>query len=237
MPLAATSMTEKKSLNFDFLDEKPKETGGAIDAPVVVPSAPETDKIGFFPYFKECFLNFSKFSKQHLVTKSPKYLWLAIWVIGLGSATGNLTSSDSTGWSEVWTIAVFGGILAGAIAYYIAGWFYNVRVQWSKGQGGIDTARNIYIFSSLPIAVTSIASLLFNQLSYGSDYFTSYSTDASSVDLIFGLLSFAAIIYSIVISYRAVREVMHAEKRRAIGWFVVAPAIFYFVAFFGAALT
>ncbi len=230
-------MTEKKSLNFDFLDEKPKKTSGAVDAPTVVTSAPEAGKIGFFPYFKECFLNFSKFSKQYLVTKSPRYLWLAIWVVGLGSTTGNLTSSDSTSWSEVWTIAGFGGILAGAIAYYIAGWFYHVRVQWSKGQGDIDTSRNVYIYSSLPIAITSVASLFFNQLSYGSDYFTSYSSDSSSVDVVFALLSIAAIIYSIVISYRAVREVMHAEKGKAIWWFIVAPAIFYFAVLFGAALS
>lgn len=229
-------MNEKKSLNFDFLDEKPKKTNETGDAPVAIPSAPDTGKVGFFQYFRECFFDFTKFSKEYLVTKSPKYLWLAIWVMGLGSTTSNLTSSDSTSWSEVWTIAAFGGILAGAIAYYIAGWFYHVRVQWSKGKGSIDTSRNIYIFSSLPIAVTSIASLVFNQLSYGSDYFSSYSTDASGVDLVFALLSFAAIIYSIVISYRAVREVMHVEKRRAIGWFIVAPAIFYFAVLFSAAL-
>lgn len=224
-------MNEKKSLNFDFLDESPQKTGEKIDTPKTVASKPasvsETDKVNFFEYFKQCFTNFSKFAQEHLVTSKPKYLLLAIWLLGIGSAADRLTSSDSSSWGEVWAIVLVGGILAGALAYYIGGWFYHVRVGWSKGTGSIDVARNIYTFSSLPISVTAIGSLIFNHLSYGSDYFVTYAYDASSVDVIFGLLALAAIGYSIYISYRGVRDVMHVQKGRGMFWFVVAPAIFY----------
>lgn len=224
-------MNEKKSLNFDFLDESPQKTGEKVDTPKTVASKPisvsETDKVNFFEYFKQCFTNFSKFAQEHLVTSKPKYLLLAIWLLGIGSAADRLTSSDSSSWGEVWAIVLVGGILAGALAYYIGGWFYHVRVGWSKGTGSIDTARNIYTFSSLPISVTAIGSLIFNHLAYGSDYFVTYAYDASSVDVIFGLLALAAIGYSIYISYRGVKDVMHVQKGRGIFWFVVAPAIFY----------
>lgn len=228
-------MNEKKSLNFDFLDDSPKKTDEKVSAPVAA-SGPisNTSKVNFFHYFKECFTNFSKFAKENLVTSNPKYLLLAIWVFGIGNAADRLTSSNSSTWGEVWAIAIFGGILAGAIAYYIGGWFYHVRVGWSKGTGTIDTSRNIYTFSSLPIAVVGIGTLFFNHLAYGSDYFDTYYSDASSVDLIFGLLAIAAIGYSIYISYRAVREVMNVQKGRAIWWFVVAPAIVYVLIFAGA---
>ncbi len=225
-------MNEKKSLNFDFLDDSPKKTDEKVSAPVATPGpTSNADKVKFFPYFKECFTNFSKFAKEHLVTSSPKYLLLAIWVLGIGNAIDRLTSSDSSSWGEVWAIAIFGGILTGALAYYIGGWFYHVRVGWSKGTGSIDTSRNIYTFSSLPIAVVAIGSLIFNQMAYGSDYFDNYYSDASSVDVIFALLSLAAIGYSIYISYRAVRNVMGVQKGRGIWWFVVAPAIFYVLIF------
>lgn len=225
-------MKEKKSLNFDFLDDSPKKTGEKVNAPVATQGpTPNADKVKFFPYFKECFTNFSKFAKENLVTSSPKYLLLAIWVLGIGSAIDRLTSSDSSSWGEVWAIAIFGGILAGALAYYIGGWFYHVRVGWSKGTGSINTSRNIYTFSSLPISVVAIGSLIFNQMAYGNEYFDTYYSDASSVDVIFALLSLVAIAYSIYISYRAVRDVMNVEKGRAIGWFVVAPAIFYILIF------
>lgn len=155
-------MNEKKSLNFDFLDDSPKKTDEKVSAPVVAAGPTNsTDKVSFFQYFKECYSDFSKFAKEHLVASSPKYLLLAIWIVGIGSAADRLTSSNSSTWGEVWAIAIFGGILAGAITYYIAGWFYHVRVGWSKGTGTIDTSRNIYIFSSLPIAVAGIGTLFF----------------------------------------------------------------------------
>ena len=228
-------MNEKKSLNFDFLDDSPKKTDEKVSAPVAASGPiPKTDKVSFFPYFAECFTHFSKFTQEHLVTKNPKYLLLAIWIMGIGTAADRLTSSNSSTWGEVWAIAIFGGILSGALAYFIGGWFYHVRVGWSKGSGTIDTARNIYIFSSLPIALAGIGSLFFNHLAYGSDYFDTYYSDASSVDMIFGLLALAAITYSIYISYRGVRDVMHVKKGLGIFWFVVAPAIFYVLILFSA---
>jgi len=229
-------MNEKKSLNFDFLDESPQQTetkaAEAVATPLV--SAP-VDKTAFFEYFKECFTNFSQFAQKHLVTSKPQYLLLAIWLLGMGSASDRLTSSDSSSWGEVWAIVLVGGILAGALAYYIGGWFYHVRVGWSKGTGSIDTARNIYTFSSLPISVTAIGSLFFNHLAYGSDYFDTYYYDASAVDVIFALLAFAAIAYSIYISYRGVKDVMHVQKGRGMFWFVIAPAIFYGLLIFSSA--
>jgi hypothetical protein len=230
-------MNEKKTLNFDFLDEGPKRADEKNSAPTVAtkPTA-KADGVNFFGYFRDCYTNFSKFAQEHLVTAKPRYLILAIWVLGIGSTADRLTNSNSdlSTWGEVWAGAIFGGILAGAITYYIAGWFYHVRVGWSKGSGTINTSRNIYVFSSLPIAVTSIGSLLFNHMAYGSNYFNAYKPDASSVDIIFGLLALAAIAYSIYISYRAVRDVMCVQKGRGLFWFVIAPAIFYILIIAGA---
>lgn len=221
-------MNEKKTLNFDFLDENSKATDEKISTPVSTPGpVPKGDKINFFEYFKNCYTNFSKFAQEYLVTEKPKYLILVIWVLGIGNVANNLTISDSSTWGEVWTTAIFGGILTGVVNYYIAGWFYHLRVGWSKGVGTIDTSRNIYIFSSLPVAVTGIGLLLFNHMVYGNDYFDLYYLDSSSVDIIFGLLALAAFAYSIYISYQAVRNVMHVQKKRGMFWFVIAPTIFY----------
>lgn len=225
-------MTEKKSLDFDFLDDATPKMEVKKDTPPVE-SAPvtETGKINAFQYFKECFSDFSAFAKRHLTRKSPMYIVPVVWFVGMGTAGDNLIGSESSDWGEVWAITVFGGLLSGALSYYIGGWFYHIRVQWSQGQGDISTARNIYMFASLPIAVTSLGSLLINNLVYGSTYWTLYSVDASTVDLIFGLLAFAAIGYSIYLSYHAVRDVMQASKGRALTWFVILPAIFYVTLF------
>ena len=230
-------MNEKKSLNFDFLDKEPKKTDEKSTAPVVTTvSTSSIADVSLLDYFKQCFLNFPKFAKEHLITSSPKYLFLAIWVLGIGNMADRLDSSGSSSWGEVWAVTLLGGILAGTIAYYIGGWFYYVRVGWSKGSGTIDTARNIYTFSSLPISVAAIGSLFFNHLVYGNDYFDAYYSEASSIDLIFALLAIAAIAYSIYISYQVVRDIMQVQKSRGIFWFVIAPAILYVLIFASAVL-
>jgi len=224
-------MNEKKYLNFDFLDESPKSTeqGQTTKRAVTTQVSTPNGKVGFFNYLKECYTDFNRFCKKYLVSKNPPYLYLLIWFFGIGSAADKLTGSlqDYTSWGEIWVIVILIGIFTGALGYYIGGWFYNVRIGWSKGKRDINMSRNINLFTSLPISLTSILMLLLNQLSYGEDYLNYYYSDASAVDVVFFFVFVTAIIYTIRLSYKAVRETMHVEKKRAIGWFIVAPTILY----------
>lgn len=224
-------MNEKKSLNFDFLDESPLPTK-QVKSPKPVATTPVStpnSKVSFFDYLKECYTDFNRFCKNYLISKNPPYLLWLIWFFGIGSAADNLIGSlqDYTSWGEIWIIVILSGIFTGTLGYYIGGWFYNVRVGWSKGKRDINMSRNINLFTSLPISLTNILMLLFNQMAYGEDYLNYYYSDASAVDVAFFFVFVSAIIYTIRLSYKAVRETMHVEKKRAIGWFIVAPAIFY----------
>lgn len=228
-------MTDKKSLDFDFLGDHAVDA--SVSVPVVAPpSDVQSEKIGFFAYFTKCYSNFNEFSAQYLIANHPRYLNTAIWVYGMGIGSAYVWDSigNETGWSDVWTTVIAGGILTGALGWYIAGAIYHWRVKWSKGQGNINTARNIYIFSSLPIAAAWIGMLLFNQIAYGGDYITIYSSNFSTVDTIFILLILAAVIYSIYISYRVVRGVLKSEKVRAVVWFIVLPVLYYLAIIFWA---
>lgn len=232
-------MNKKISLDFDFLDEGQKSTEpGQATKPVSTASvSPSVSKVNIFKFLKECYSDFNGFCKKYLVLKKPPYLLLLIWLFGIGSAADNLTGSlqDYTSWGEIWVIVILTGIFSGALGYYIGGWFYNLRVGWSKGKRDINMSRNINLFTSLPISLTSILMLLLNQMVYGEDYLNYYYSDASTVDVVFFFVFVAAIIYTIRLSYKAVRETMHVEKKRAIGWFIVAPAILYtFIIFFSA---
>ena len=233
-------MNKKLSLDFDFLDESPKSSGdGHATKPMpATPVSSSVSKVNLFEYLKECYTGFNSFCKKYLASKNPPYLLLLIWFYGIGSAADNLTGSlqDYTSWSEIWIIVILGGVFSGAIGYYIGGWFYNIRVGWSKGKRDINMSRNINLFTSLPVSLTSILMLLLNQLSYGEDYLNYYYSDASAVDVAFFFVFVVAIIYSIRLSYKAVREAMHVEKKRAIGWFIVAPAILYTLIIFFSAL-
>jgi hypothetical protein len=235
-------MNEKKALNFDFLDKGTKNADEKPVAPLVTENSTksepvrktESNKTHFLEYFKEYYQDFSKFCEKHLTKANPKYFLLVGWVVGMGLASDRI--SDSTSWGEVWGIVIGGGIIAGAVAYWIQGWFYNVRIGWSKGKIDADTGKYIWLYSMLPIGIVNILALFFNNIAYGSDYFSYYSGDVTAVDGIFAILACAAIAYSIAISYKAVRKIAHVEKGRAIWWFIVAPAIFYLLVIITASL-
>jgi hypothetical protein len=233
-------MNKKISLDFDFLDESPKSTEReqATKPVATTPVSSSVSKVNLLEYLKECYSDFNGFCKNYLVSKKPPYLLLLVWLFGIGSAADNLTGSlqDYTSWGKIWAIVILSGIFTGALGYYIGGWFYNVRVGWSKGKQDINMSRNINLFTSLPISLTSILMLLLNQMTYGEDYLNYYYSDASTVDVVFFFVFVAAIIYTIRLSYMAVRETMHVEKKRAIGWFIVAPAILYTLIIFFSAL-
>ncbi len=228
-------MNEKKTLNFDFLDDSPKKAEDVVvehsqHNVSVQPVSKGEDDVRFIQYFREQYSDFSKFSEKYLTKKSPRYFFIAVLFYGMGGAADRLTGSigDYSSWGEVWAITAISAPIVGFIAYYIAGTIYHWRVKWSKGRDDENTSKNIWLFSGLPIAATSLLSLFFNQMAYGSDYFNGEWT---TVDFIILLVSIAAIIYSINISYKAVRYVQKVEKGRAIWWFIIAPAIFYITIF------
>lgn len=238
-------MTEKKSLNFDFLDEKPKKAGVVENAAESKVSTTEerpvqkieSKKVPFFEFFKELFTNFPKFAQDYLTKKNPPYWLLVMWIMGMGAVADRMidTIKDSNGWGEVWAIVLFGGILGAAIAYYIQGWFYGVRIKWSKGTLDQDSARQIWLYSTFPISAVSVLSLIFCQIAYGSDFFDYYYGETTTVEGIFIFLSLVAIVYSIIVSYKSVRKVAKVEKGLAIWWFIVAPLIFYILIAIGGA--
>lgn len=226
-------MNEKKTLNFDFLDNaSQKDEDIVIKNPnpsmSTQPISEGDGKIGFFQYFRECYTDFVKFSEKYLMRKNPPYVFIAILIYGMGSAADRLIGSigDYSSWGEVWAITTIGGLVGGFIAYHIAGTIYHWRVKWSKGRDDEKTSKHIWLFSGLPITVTSLFSLILNQMAYGTEYFNGEGT---AVDLIIFFVSIAAIIFSINISYKAVRHVQKVERSRAIWWFIVAPAILYLI--------
>ena len=93
MPFLVKFM-EKKSLNFDFLDESPKQTGEKTTESVATTSASApVGKVGFFHYLKECYIDFNTFCKKYLASKNPPYLLILIWFFGIGSASDRLIGS------------------------------------------------------------------------------------------------------------------------------------------------
>jgi hypothetical protein len=234
-------MSNKKTLNFDFLDESSKAIEGAAKVELDGDNQGEIselkkDTTPFIRYFRECYSDFSNFSEKNLMVNTPKYFSIAMILYGMGVVAERLivSAKDYSNWVEIWAIVLIGGFVVGYFAYHISGTIYHWRVKWSGGRDDIDTSRNIWLFSSLPIAIISLTSLVLNQMAYGSDYFNSGGT---SIDGAMGLVSVVIIIYSIKISYKAVRHVQKVEKGKAIWWFIILPSIIYLLTLFAGLLS
>ena len=195
----------------------------------------------FILFWYELFFKPREFFTKNLSvsTNKPAYFVFAFIVFGLGyginqvdkqfakfELNGTLDNmSFLNSWMSYWLSALIVGLLFGMLSYYIGGWFFNVRVKWSKGTNNIVKSRNIFVYtgviSSVVIIFTSIISSLISDRPYDP------YTDSYQWDIIAALLVLASVYYSIYISYIGVTTLMHTDKFRSKVWFLILPIIFH----------
>ncbi len=197
----------------------------------------------FLNFFVLILIKPKVFFKEHFQQRDNTHENLALVFFGLGYGIDRmdrqLIKFDLRGktelldmlnsWPIYWLIAIIGGAVGGYILYLIGGWFYNLRLKWSKGTADLSQSRNLYLFSNFwlftPIVLITLVNLLFYDLPY--DPYTSYPI----FDILSALMILGAIFYSVFISYTAVRTVTDADKGLAILWFIVAPVLYYLISF------
>ena len=145
----------------------------------------------------------------------------------LGGRTEALDTLNS--WPLYWLIAVVGGAIGGYIAFMIGGWFYDVRIKWSRGSGDLTKSRNLYLFANFWLYTTIVVMSLISFFTYDLPYdpFTAYPI----WEILSAILILTAVFYSIYISYTGVRSVTDAKKGLAIFWFIIAPVLYYLFSF------
>ncbi|MDH5680793.1 MAG: hypothetical protein OEZ36_04335, partial [Spirochaetota bacterium] len=120
------------------------------------------------------------------------------------------------------------GIAFGYLAYYLGGWFFNLRIKWSKGEPNKEKARFIYLYTLL---VPGFLHLLFTISSFIIDPKPFISeTDVSIKELIQGFVLILANFYSVYVSYIGATTAFNPRKGLAILWFLFLPMLFYALA-------
>jgi hypothetical protein len=205
----------------------------------------EMERTNIFTFWRDLFINPKTFFEENLSDSKlqPAYFSLAIVVYGIGfgidrldrqllkyDLQGRLADLDYLNdWAGYWVFAVIGGIIGGYISYLIGGWFFNVRLKWSKGTGDIDKSRYIYLYSGVVsssiIFLTALVSMLLNDKPYdpGSEF------NLWSLTVLILLMFF--IYYSVFVSYTGVRAITDADKLRSVIWFLILPIIVYTLAY------
>ena len=198
-------------------------------------------KSNLITFWTELFLKPKLFFKKYLRNSEsqPAYynIAIAIFCIGYGidrldqqlmkfDLRGNLDEAGLlNNWIVYWVVAILGGFIGGYILYLIGGWFFNVRLKWSKGTGDIEKSRYIYLYSGVVsfavIILATLLSMTFNNKPYISE------SESFLWDLISAVLLLFFIFYSVYVSYTGVRAITDAEKVRSRIWFLIIPMVFY----------
>ena len=173
----------------------------------------------------------------------PAYFNLALIVYGIGYGIDRLdrqlTKFDLKGrldevefinsWFGYWLVAIIGGLIGGYLSYLIGGWFFNIRLKWSKGTSNLNKSRYIFLYSSVVsssiIILTTIISMFINNKPYDPE------SEFNLWDLTTLILLVFSIYYSVYVSYSGVRAITDAEKSRSIIWFLVVPMTVYTITY------
>ncbi len=201
----------------------------------------KASKISVKELLKEYIFDYKKFLGSHLEKKTPKFLLMAIWLFGVAHLSGNLDLAilkpghpqwlDS--WLTVWPILFFLGLILGLFIYLAIGYLYHLFVKFSGGKTNILASRRIFIYSTMPFSFILVLYKVCCMSVYGNDYFVK----PISENLVFFWLALLSIAYvfSIYLLYVGIKKVHQTKLVRGFIFFVIVPAIYFMLAFFGIA--
>ncbi|MDJ0919346.1 MAG: hypothetical protein QNJ05_16430 [Woeseiaceae bacterium] len=131
-------------------------------------------------------------------------------------------------WAYFWVAAVAGGIVGGALTYYIAGLIYKFRL-WLAGARDIDggLARNVNIYSTLVVSFPTVIIAIVAAFSF-DNYYQHFMAD-SALDVLFLVFPF----WSVVVSYIGATTAFELGVWKARFWFLILPTLFYLTVFGG----
>lgn len=134
-------------------------------------------------------------------------------------------------WINYWGFVVVYGGIAALFLWWIGGWWYRKRLEWSNA---IDPdhrlARVIYIYSSFVVAAPVVLTSLIYTVVY-PNYIEAFNSDE-----LWSILILLFYYWSLITSYIGVRTTFNVSKWKARIWFIILPGLFYFVVLIGFAI-
>jgi len=176
-----------------------------------------------------------RFFQHFVVDSTPGLTALCAWIYGMTGAMDSLEAtppgeSRVTGWSWLtyWTVVGVGGVLAGALYFFIGGLWYRVRLGWSgAGRPAPALARRVYLFASQVVAIPWLLAMV-----VATSVFESPEA-AEQTESGWFALPLLFLFWSCWCSYVGVRTAFVVQRGLAMLWFLILPAAFYVVALVG----
>lgn len=158
---------------------------------------------------------------------------ILIWLSGLSVSIAVVESTylmhgsypiSFRSWPRLWLgICIFGFFL-GILMYFIRGWIYWFAVMIAGGKTTFKRARRIFIYSGMPIYLTTIFIEIMNMTLYWNYYFemkTPYILDISWIAL--KLTAFTIFLLTL---FRISRNELNTKRIRSIIIFILIPILY-----------
>lgn len=121
-------------------------------------------------------------------------------------------------WPTYWLTVVGMGVLWAVLLWYLQGWWYRMRLQWSgAGQVAPEAARAVNMLQNLVYALPTLCLTLIQTALY-QDY-----AEAWLYSYMAEMLLMALLVYSFWTSYCAATSAFTTCTKKALFWFLLLP--------------
>jgi len=185
------------------------------------------------------YLRPSSFFSYAMNNTNKWLLLLVIWVSGIAYAFNKLDEKMakidfgredsfinglSQTWLGTWSFVLFMGAINGVILWYLAGWWYQVRLEWS-GASNVDPrkARLVYMYQDLVQSGPTILLVIMHTFLYSS-YQESWAAE-DYLTAAFIVFPF----YSCFVSYKGAITTFELINTKARWLFLIIPIALYIV--------
>jgi hypothetical protein len=188
----------------------------------------------------DLFIRPSRFFRHHARQAVPVLTWVAAYTFGVAGmidqideralrsklgGSAQLWSSVADDWAVYWALCLVGGAVSGALYYLVGGWWYRKRLEFS---GAVDPdaglARRVYVYAAQVYTLPLLAYSLWETVRYSSPR-TAFEGDDPWAILVIGF-----VFWSVLVSYRGVRELFAVRPWPARTWFLIMPGGIYSLA-------
>lgn len=139
-----------------------------------------------------------------------------------GGGTDAFTAWAVSAWSHYWFIVLLGGLFSAVISWYVYGWWYRKRLEWSgAAEVHREDARRLNTLPELVYVLPIIALAVWHTFVYQN-----YAEAWAGSD-VGGMLILVCLFWSCWTSYCAATTVYALNKRKARFWFLILPVVFY----------
>jgi hypothetical protein len=189
---------------------------------------------------KQLFFSPSAYFRSASLDRGHAWLFV-VWISGISSVIGRVDQSliraDRGGadngldaivgsWYSFWALALGAGLVWACWNWWIFGWWFRARLAWS-GASGIDPrqARLVYMFAGFVVNMPSVLYTIAQSIIH-PNYRAAWNADSAG-----SLLIVVCLLWSTVVSWRAVLTTFPVRRTPALWWFLVLPITFYCILF------